>query len=88
MEVQRALATLGNTYYAQADAEAPSPSRGLLDKAEKKFLQALQACLELHGSSDLNESEFMAMKCRLFLNLGNKGCGCLRLSMSTFVACL
>ncbi|XP_076449384.1 tonsoku-like protein [Babylonia areolata] len=45
-------------------------SRHLLDQAERKFLQALRVCSELRGSSTLTESEYMAMKGRLLLNLG------------------
>ena len=46
-------------------------SRHLLDQAERKFLQALHVCEDLRGSSSLTESEYMAMKGRLLLNLGN-----------------
>ncbi|KAL8575935.1 hypothetical protein ACOMHN_027333 [Nucella lapillus] len=70
VEMQRALATLGDTYYTQADVQGTDNSRHLLDQAEKKFLQALRVCSELRGSSTLTESEYMAMRGRLLLNLG------------------
>ena len=71
VETQRALATLGDTYYTQAESQGVESSRHLLDQAERKFLQALHVCEDLRGSSSLTESEYMAMKGRLLLNLGN-----------------
>ena len=73
-EEQRALATLGRTYYVHSQSElegGDSPSRvadKLLLRAEQHYLQALEACDGLTG--ELSDRELLEMRSRLYLNLG------------------
>ncbi len=73
-EEQRALATLGRTYYVYSQSvlerEGNSPARvdELLVRAGHHYLQALDTCDKLTG--DLSDREMLEMRSRLYLNLG------------------
>lgn len=69
IEEQRAWATIGRTYLFQAEAmKEPTALQGVLKKGEKAFLKSLECCEKLKG--DVPNTEYMEMKARLFLNLG------------------
>ena len=70
-EEQRALATLGRTYfvYSQSEEERGKPNAAnLLLKAEKQYLESLDICDKL--VSRVLDKELLEMRARLYLNLG------------------
>ena len=70
-EEQRALATLGRTYfvYSQSEEERGKPyASDLLLKAEKHNLDSLDICDKLVGR--VPDREILEMRSRLYLNLG------------------
>jgi len=70
VEQQRALATLGRTYFVQAE-EYVGDEKNLkqcLRKSEKSYLESLELCNKL--SSNITQKEYLEMKARLYLNLG------------------
>ena len=70
-EEQRALATLGRTYfvYSQSEEERGKPNAtDLLLKAEKQNLDSLDVCDKLVGR--VPDREILEMRSRLYLNLG------------------
>jgi len=68
LEEQRAWATIGRTYLHQAESQDSLQSAGASKKAERAFAQALEVCEKVKDS--LKVPEYMAMKCRLYMNLG------------------
>ena len=63
------MATIGRTYLVQAfSQETSSESSEANKKAEKAFVMSLKVCEELKKT--LKVEDYMAMRCRLFLNLG------------------
>ncbi|XP_066915098.1 tonsoku-like protein [Clytia hemisphaerica] len=70
LEQQRALATLGRTYFVQAEDfdDDPGGTKQCLKKSEKAYFQSLELCNTL--STSLTPKEFLQMKSRLYLNLG------------------
>ncbi|XP_005099958.1 tonsoku-like protein [Aplysia californica] len=68
LEEQRAWATIGRTYLHQAESQDSVQSAGASKKAERAFAQALEVCEKVKDSLKL--PEYMAMKCRLYMNLG------------------
>ena len=69
-EEQRALATLGRTYfvYSQSEEERGKPNTAHLLKAEKHYLESLDICDKL--VSRVPDRELLEMRARLYLNLG------------------
>lgn len=72
-EEQRALATLGRTFYvhSQSEQEAKRPRERvteLLLHAGEHYLRSLDVCDKLAGK--LPDRELLAMRSRLYLNLG------------------
>ena len=70
-EQQRALATLGRTYfvYSQSEEEKGKPNTtDLLNKAEKNYNDSLEVCNKL--VSLVSDKEVLEMRSRLYLNLG------------------
>ena len=74
-EEQRALATLGRTFYIHslsveehAKEEGEERACGLLLEAGTHYLQSLDLCDRLMGQ--LSDTEVLEMKSRLYLNLG------------------
>ncbi len=75
-EQQRALATLGRTFYVHSQSELESRNEGdgrseeeeLLLKAGSHYLQSLDLCDRLTG--ELSDKELLEMRSRLYLNLG------------------
>lgn len=69
VEEQRALATIGRTYLFQTDTERDkSMASAASRKAENSFVQSLEICEKL--KSKVSNIEFIEMKTRLILNLG------------------
>lgn len=69
VEEQRAWATIGRTYLFQAESEGQTETGcDASVKAEKAFVKSLELCERIKQS--LNTKEYMAMKSRIFLNLG------------------
>ena len=70
-EEQRALATLGRTYfvYSRSEEERGKPNAtDLLIKAEKNYIDSLDVCDKL--VSLVPDKELLEMRSRLYLNLG------------------
>ena len=68
-EQQRALATIGRTYLYQAETlRDRDKSSGALQKAESAFLRSMALCAKLQSNIDIKD--YMQMKARLLLNLG------------------
>ena len=70
-EEQRALATLGRTYfvYSQSEEEKGKPNAtDFLIKAEKNYIDSLDVCNKL--VSLVSDMEILEMRSRLYLNLG------------------
>ncbi|KAK7498759.1 hypothetical protein BaRGS_00009851, partial [Batillaria attramentaria] len=70
VETQRALATLGRTYLCQAETQNQGMRISSLERAEKMFLKALDVCMSLKDTCGLSLTEQMAMRGRVYLNLG------------------
>ncbi|KAL3860427.1 hypothetical protein ACJMK2_010551, partial [Sinanodonta woodiana] len=69
VEEQRALATIGRTYFIQYESCRTSKERELaLRKAKEAFLKSLEVCEQLKGT--IAETDYQEMRGRLFLNLG------------------
>lgn len=69
VEEQRAWATIGRTYLFQAESEGQTETGcDASEKAEKAFVKSLELCERIKQT--LNTKEYMAMKSRIFLNLG------------------
>lgn len=70
-EEQRALATLGRTYFVYSQSEEEGGKRNATDlllKAEKQYLDSLDVCDKL--VSLIPDKEVLEMRSRLYLNLG------------------
>ena len=73
-EEQRALATLGRTYYVHSQSElheregSSTNINTLLTRAEDHYQKALNVCVKLVG--ELSDRELLEMRSRLYLNLG------------------
>ena len=69
-EEQRALATLGRTFFIQSQGEKGGSDRvnELLLEAGSHYLQSLDVCDKLIGH--LSDRELLEMRSRLYLNLG------------------
>ena len=70
LEQQRALATIGRTYFVQVESLTDQTEvRTSLKKSQSAYLKSLDLCNELqdHGSTD---REILEMRARLYLNLG------------------
>jgi len=73
-EEQRALATLGRTFYIYSQSEQEKnyhdedQTKELLLKAGSFYLQALEVCDKLTGS--MSDREMLDMRSRLYMNLG------------------
>ena len=70
-EEQRALATLGRTYFVYSQSEEERGKRNAADlllKAEKQYLDSLDVCGKL--VSRIPDRELLEMRSRLYLNLG------------------
>ncbi|RUS78280.1 hypothetical protein EGW08_013971 [Elysia chlorotica] len=68
LEEQRAWATIGKTYFCQSDSRNLVTSALASKKAEKAFTKALEVCEKVKSS--VKVEEYMAMKGRLYLNIG------------------
>ncbi|GFS11555.1 tonsoku-like protein [Elysia marginata] len=68
LEEQRAWATIGKTYFCQSDSRNLVNSAHASKKAEKAYTKALEVCEKVKSSVKLEE--YMAMKGRLYLNIG------------------
>ena len=69
VEEQRAWATIGRTYLYQAESEGHTETgHDVSLKAEKAFIKSLELCETIKHK--LATKEYMAMKSRIFLNLG------------------
>ena len=66
-EEQRALATIGRTYFIWADASDKKGKTGRLQRAIEAYLSSLDVCDKIES---LKEQQVMSMKGRLFLNIG------------------
>ncbi|XP_065671588.1 tonsoku-like protein isoform X2 [Hydra vulgaris] len=70
LEQQRALATLGRTYFIQTDCtSSQEETNRCLESSLKLFLESLELCDKLYGV--VSEKEMLEMRARLYLNLGN-----------------
>lgn len=67
VEVQRAWATLGRTFFMQYSAD-PKKYKDSLSTAEEAHLKALHLTDRLRA--DLKERDYAEMRCRAYLNLG------------------
>ena len=70
LEQQRALATIGRTYFVQVESLTDQTEvKNSLKKSQAAYLKSLDLCNELqdHGSTD---REILEMRARLYLNLG------------------
>ncbi|XP_014248141.1 tonsoku-like protein [Cimex lectularius] len=72
VEEQRALATLGRTYFLQAETydviDTPEKAKQSLNEAKAYYMQSLQVCEQLNDA--VGWKQRMEMRTRLFLNLG------------------
>ncbi|KAK3589305.1 hypothetical protein CHS0354_026959 [Potamilus streckersoni] len=69
VEEQRALATIGRTYFIQYESCRTSKEKELaLRKAKEAFLKSLEVCEQLKDT--IAETDYQEMRGRLFLNLG------------------
>ena len=71
VEEQRALATLGRTYFVQSQSEFDQCGRNskeIMTKATTEYLCSLDVCDKLIGH--ISDRELLEMKSRLYLNLG------------------
>ncbi|XP_073988376.1 tonsoku-like protein isoform X2 [Rhodnius prolixus] len=72
VEQQRALATIGRTYFLHAESCSEllaSSKSASLSEAKKHFFQSLSICEQL-GDNAVGMKQRMEMRLRLFLNLG------------------
>ncbi|KAK7590065.1 hypothetical protein V9T40_001678 [Parthenolecanium corni] len=72
-EQQRALATLGRTYFVQAESITDSQDperRKCLELCRKYYVKSLNICEKLSLTGQLSTKTLSEMKLRLFLNLG------------------
>uniref|UniRef100_A0A2C9JSZ2 Tonsoku-like protein n=1 Tax=Biomphalaria glabrata TaxID=6526 RepID=A0A2C9JSZ2_BIOGL len=69
LEEQRAWATIGRTYLCQTETRNLQEAAIAGKKAEKAFVKALEMCEKIKSTVKL--AEYMAMKGRLYLNLGH-----------------
>ncbi|KAH9504314.1 hypothetical protein Btru_064609 [Bulinus truncatus] len=69
LEEQRAWATIGRTYLCQTETRNLQEATVAGKKAEKAFVKALEICEKVKES--VKPAEYMAMKGRLYLNLGH-----------------
>ncbi|XP_043479382.1 tonsoku-like protein [Leptopilina heterotoma] len=70
LEVQRAFATLGRTYFCLAESitEKGDEKEEALKNAKKAYCKSIRVCSKLEGS--VKEEELHTMRARLLLNLG------------------
>lgn len=71
LEVQRALATIGRTYFCHAEALTTNNKLlydSALSNSKQSYLKSLECCERLKDS--VSERDYMQMNCRLLLNLG------------------
>ncbi len=74
VEEQRALATLGRTYFVHSQSELEEGGEGgvraakLLKQASLEYHRSLDVCDKLVGQ--ISNKEVLEMKSRLYLNLG------------------
>lgn len=70
LEQQRALATIGRTYFVQAErlSDEENVMKESLVKSQEAYLKSLWICNKLAGV--VSEKEILEMKARLYLNLG------------------
>lgn len=75
VEEQRALATLGRTFFVHSQSELEAKKRkeevdNLLLKSVDYYLSSLEVCDRLLGGVVLSDRELLEMRSRLYLNLG------------------
>ena len=70
LEQQRALATLGRTYFVQSEdfTQDEKKFNKCLLQSQKAYLQSLEICNKLQNK--IPDKEMLEMKARLYLNLG------------------
>ena len=68
LEQQRALATLGRTYFVQAEFSDEVGTQRCLKRSEEAYCESLKLCNKLKTKLPLKEH--LQMKARLYLNLG------------------
>ncbi|KAJ9577474.1 hypothetical protein L9F63_005975 [Diploptera punctata] len=69
IEIQRALATIGRTYFCQAESicDENDEYRTLLSNAKNAYIKSFTLCEEIKG---IGKQEHCQMKARLLLNIG------------------
>ena len=70
MEEQRALATIGRTWFVHSDDVTNKDElEDCLLESQKAYLKSLAVCDKLRGT--VSEKELLEMRSRLYLNLGH-----------------